>query len=217
VKLTVEDQGIGIPKQHLQKIFDPYFTTKHKGDGLGLATSYSIIKSHGGYIGVQSELGTGTTFLVYLPASTKKIPKKQPPKEKSLAGRGRILVMDDEDIVRDVIGDLLKILGYEVEFAGDGMEAIEVYKKAKESARNFDAVIMDLTVPGGMGGKESIQRLLEIDPGVKAIVSSGYSNDQVMSDFKKYGFSGVVAKPYKIEELSEVLHRALISMSKAPV
>ncbi len=214
VKLTVEDQGIGIPKQHLQKIFDPYFTTKHKGDGLGLTTSYSIVKSHGGYIAVQSQLGVGTTFLVYLPASARKIPKKKPPKEKSPVGKGRILVMDDEEIVRDVIGDLLKILGYEVEFARDGLEVIEHYKKARDSAQGFDAIIMDLTVPGGMGGKESIQRLLEIDPEAKAIVSSGYSNDPVMSDFKKYGFRGVVAKPYKIEELSEALHRVLTSMSK---
>ena len=209
VKLTIKDRGIGIPKQHLQKIFDPYFTTKKKGDGLGLATSYSIIKNHNGHVQVESELGTGSTLIIYLPASRKKITKKKLPEEKPLTGKGRILVMDDEDVVREVVGDLLSILGYEVEFAKDGDEVIELYKKAVKSSRPFDAVIMDLTVPGGMGGKESIKKLLKIDPEVKAIVSSGYSNDPVMSDFKKYGFSGIVAKPFKMEELSQVLHQVL--------
>jgi nitrogen-specific signal transduction histidine kinase/CheY-like chemotaxis protein len=214
VKIIIEDQGIGIPKEHLQKIFDPYFTTKKKGDGLGLTTSYSIIKNHNGHIQVESEPGVGSTFMIYLPASPKKITKKKLPEEKILPGKGRVLVMDDEEVVREVVGDLLAILGYEVEFAKDGDEAIEIYKKAKASAQPFDAVIMDLTVPGGMGGKESIQRLLKIDPEIKAIVSSGYSNDPVMTDFMKYGFSGIVAKPFKIEKLNQVLHQVLTEISK---
>jgi PAS domain S-box-containing protein len=209
IKIIIKDQGIGIPEQHLQKIFDPYFTTKKKGDGLGLATSYSIVKNHKGHIQVESKLGAGSTLIIYLPASRKKITKKKLPEEKPLAGKGRILVMDDEDVVREVVGDLLSILGYEVEFAKDGDEVIGLYKKAVKSGQPFDAVIMDLTVPGGMGGKESIKKLLKIDPEVKAIVSSGYSNDPVMSDFKKYGFRGIVAKPFKMEELSQVLHQVL--------
>ena len=129
-------------------------------------------------------------------------------------GKGRILVMDDEEAVREVAGNMLKFLGYKVEFARDGTEAIELYKKAKESEEPFDAVILDLTVPGGMGGKEAIQKLLEIDPKVKAIVSSGYSIDPIMSNFKKYGFRGVVAKPYKVKELSEMLYKILMGMEE---
>lgn len=127
--------------------------------------------------------------------------------EKSLTGKGRILIMDDEDAVRKVAGLMLKNIGYEVEFARDGVEAIEFYKKARESGKPFDVAIIDLTVPGGMGGKEAVKKLLEIDPNVKTIVSSGYSNDPIMSEFKQYGFKGVIAKPYLIEELSEIVSR----------
>jgi len=209
VKVSIEDQGVGIPQEHLHRIFDPYFTTKQKGSGLGLATSYSIIKNHGGYINVESKLGVGTTFYFYLPASFRQIPAKKEEAEKPIAGRGRILLMDDEEIIRDLGCQMLSHLGYEATAVVDGAEAVELYKKAKESGRPFDAVIMDLTIPGGMGGRIAIQKLIEIDPEVKAIVSSGYSNDPVMSDFRKYGFSGVIAKPYKIKDLSEALHGML--------
>jgi len=208
VKITIEDRGIGIPKEHLPKIFDPYFTTKQKGSGLGLATAYSIIKKHDGFITVESKVGVGTTFYIYLPASQKEILRKEEG-EKLLVGKGKILVMDDEKVVREVAGNMLDILGHEVEFASDGAEAIESYKIARESGQPFDVVILDLTVPGGMGGKEAIRKLLEIDPGVKAIVSSGYSNDPVMAEFRGYGFRGVIAKPYKIKELSEVLYNVI--------
>nr|HID60014.1 response regulator [Desulfobacterales bacterium] len=208
VKVSIEDQGIGIPKEHLSKVFDPYFTTKQKGSGLGLATSYSILKNHGGYISVESELNVGTIFHIYLPALREGlIPEKEVEEEVPIAGRGRVLVMDDEDIVREVAGDMLTQLGYEVESAKDGVEAIELYKKAMEAGKSYDVVILDLTVPGGMGGKEAIQRLLEIDPEVKGVVSSGYSNDPIMAEFRRYGFTGVVAKPYRIKDLSEVLAR----------
>jgi PAS domain S-box-containing protein len=210
VKIAIKDHGIGIPKEHLQKIFDPYFTTKQKGSGLGLATSYSIVRKHDGHITVDSELGAGTTFTIYLPASEKEIPTSKDKEEESLLGKGRILVMDDEEVVRGVACEMLRRIGYEVEFARDGTEAIELYKRARESGQPFDAVILDLTVPGGIGGKEAIKRLLEIDPRVKAIVSSGYSNDPVMAKFREYGFRGVIAKPYKIEELSGVLRRIII-------
>jgi len=209
IKIIIEDHGIGIPKEHLSKIFDPYFTTKHKGSGLGLTTAYSIIKNHDGYIGVESKLGVGTKFYIYLPASEKGAPAKSDMKERPVVGKGRILVMDDEDAIREVLGEALGQIGYEVEFARDGAEAVELYRRTKENNRCFDVIIMDLTIPGGMGGKEAIGKLLEVDPWVKAIVSSGYSNDPIMSEYRKYGFRGVATKPYKIEELSKILHEVI--------
>ena len=209
VKISIHDQGVGIPKEHTHKIFDPYFTTKQKGSGLGLATAYSIIKKHGGHIAVDSKQSEGTSFYIYLPASSKEISSKKEEEQRLFTGKGKILFMDDEQMIREIAGQMLRKLGYEVEFARDGEEAIKLYSKAKESRETFDAVIMDLTVPGGMGGKKAIQRLKEIDPKVKAIVSSGYFNDPVMSDFREYGFRGVFAKPYKIEDLSRVLHEVL--------
>ncbi len=206
LNLSIADEGIGISAEHLKRIFDPYFTTKQKDSGLGLAISYSIIKSHGGYITVESKLGVGTTFHIYLPASSEEILKKQGVEEKLIAGTGKILLMDDEEAVRNIGGKLLEKIGYKVEFASDGGEAIKVYEKALESTEPFDAIIMDLTVPGEMGGKETIKEILKIDPDVKAIVSSGYSNAPVMANFKKYGFSGVITKPYNIIELSKILH-----------
>jgi len=209
VKITIKDQGTGIPKEHIPKVFDPFFTTKQEGNGLGLAVAYFVVKNHDGYITLESELGVGTTFYIYLPASHKELPKEETIKEEPLMGKGRVLVMDDEEMVREVLDSMLEHIGYEVEFAKDGIEAIEQYKRAKELGRPFDAVIMDLTIPGSMGGKEAIQKLLKIDPKVKAIVSSGYSHDPVMANFKKYGFKGVIAKPYKITTLSEVLHKVI--------
>ncbi len=214
VRISIEDQGIGIPEDYLSKIFDPYFTTKQKGSGLGLATSYSIINNHEGHIKVESELGVGTTFYVYLPASPSKILTEKKVEESPLVGKGKILVVDDEEAVREVAGRLLKCVGHQVAFARDGAEAIELYKKAQEAGQPFDAVIMDLTIPGGMGGKEAINKLLDIDPEIKAIVSSGYSNDPVMSEFKRYGFSGVVAKPYEIVELSEAVDKVIMERSE---
>jgi len=209
LKISIQDQGTGILPGHLRKIFDPYFTTKQKGSGLGLAICYSIVKKHDGHISVESVLGSGTTFSIYLPASSKEPARKKDSREEPIRGEGKILVMDDEAIVRDVTGQILKHLGYDAEFAGDGSEAIELYRKAKESGKPFDLVIMDLTVPGGMGGKEAIHWLIEIDPDVRAIVSSGYSDNLVMSDFRQYGFKGVVAKPYKIQQLALALHNVL--------
>ena len=211
VRIDIKDEGIGMSKETLAKIFEPYYTTKQKGSGLGLATTYSIIRNHHGYITAESTPTVGTTFHIYLPASKKRMPRKEkeaavPP---ALLGKGRILVMDDEEIIRQLLDDELTSVGYEVELTVDGAEAIEHYRKARESGQPFDAVILDLTIPGGMGGKEAINKLLEIDPNVKAIVSSGYSTDPIMSDFKDYGFSGVVAKPYKVEQLEKTLHSLL--------
>ena len=210
VKLTITDQGIGIHPDQLPKIFDPYFTTKEKGSGLGLSVSYSIIKNHGGCILVESQPGTGTTVTVYLPASGKAAAEALSAEEQHITGSGRILFMDDEEMIRHVAGEILGVLGYDVEFAREGAEAIERYRTAREEGRPFDAVVMDLTISGGMGGKDAIGKLREYDPGVKAIVSSGYSNDPVMARYGDYGFKDVIVKPYKSAELSRKLH-ALVS------
>ncbi len=209
VKLSVQDQGIGIPREHFTRIFDPYFTTKQKGSGLGLATTYSIVKRHDGHITVESELGIGTVFHVYIPAAGGCRPEREHEEGAPAPGTGRILVMDDEEMIRDVAGEMLARLGYEVEFAAKGEEAVACYAAARQSERPFDAVIMDLTIPGGMGGREAIQKLREIDPGVKAIVSSGYSNDPIMARFREAGFRGVVSKPYTVTSLSEAVKKVL--------
>ncbi len=214
IQITLKDNGVGISKEHLTKIFDPYFTTKQKGSGLGLATTYSIINKHDGHITVESTPITGTTFNIYLPASEKPIPaEKEAMVETRVTGTGRVLVMDDEEIIRELLYQELTDYGYEVEVTEDGAEAVERYSEAKGSGKPFDAVILDLTIPGGMGGAEAIEKLLEIDPSVKAIVSSGYSTDPVMSDFKKYGFSGIATKPYRVEELEKTL-RSILKVEK---
>jgi PAS domain S-box-containing protein len=207
IRMVIKDHGMGIPKEYLEKIFDPFFTTKENGKGLGLATVYSIIKNHDGNIIAESRPGAGTTFTVYLPASESQLIVRKVD-NMPIKGKGMVLVMDDEEMIRNVAGEMLKMLGYQVEFAGNGAEAIELYKKAEESAKPFNVVLMDLTIAGGMGGKEAIKKLLEINPGVKVIVSSGYSTDPIMADFRKYGFSGVITKPYKIQEMSEAMYAA---------
>ncbi|HEX3035879.1 MAG TPA: response regulator [Thermodesulfobacteriota bacterium] len=210
IKITIEDKGIGIPGGYLSKIFDPYFTTKQKGSGLGLTTVYSIVKSHHGYIEVESELQIGTKFYIYLPAiSEEQTKNEEENKAKVVKGKGKVLIMDDEELIRDVAGEILGQLGYEVEFAKNGTEAIELYVRARESSKSFNLVIMDLTIPGEMGGKETIEKLKEVDPGIKAIVSSGYFNHPVMAEYKNYGFKGVVTKPYKIEEFSKTVYEVI--------
>lgn len=217
VKISFNDEGIGIPREHLKKIFDPYFSTKEmgtqKGMGLGLSICHSIIKGHSGDVDVGSQEGAGATFNIYLPASDGKASKEKPEKSQKKAtpviGKGRILVMDDEKMIRHLAGEILSYLGYKVSFSKDGAKAIEMYKDAMESGEPFDAVVLDLTVRGGMGGKEAMRKLMEIDPHVTGVVSSGYSDDSVMTDFEKYGFKGVVAKPYSVHEVSVVLDEVI--------
>ncbi len=210
VRIDIKDEGIGMSTRQLARIFEPYYTTKQKGSGLGLATAYSIIANHGGYITAESSQNVGSTFHIYLPASSQPKPvKKKPGREQPVYGKGRILVMDDEEIIREMLVKILTLSGHEVEVTKDGTEAVEVYRQARESGQPFDAVILDLTVPGGMGGKKTIKKLLEIDPKVKAIVSSGYATDPIMSEYKKYGFSAVVTKPYNVSKMEETLHDVL--------
>lgn len=176
----------------MSKIFDPYFTTKQKGHGLGLPTCYSIIKKHGGDIKIYSEMGLGTTVDIFLPANPELTVAKKNSGKIPLSGQGKILIMDDEVLVRETPGKMLTRLGYQAIFAADGFEAIELYQKNKASGQPCDAVIMDLTIAGGMGGKEAVRKRLELDNQAKVIVSSGYSNDPVMADFEQYGFCGVI-------------------------
>jgi signal transduction histidine kinase/CheY-like chemotaxis protein len=213
IRITVEDMGTGIAEENLPMIFDPYFTTKkvgtQKGMGLGLAICYSIVKNHNGFITADSAVGKGTSFHVFLPASEKESPAEKEIEEGITEGEGRVLFMDDEEIVRNTGQGILKRLGYEVELCKDGTEAVEKYRAAQRSSHHFDVVIMDLTVPGNMGGREAIGKLREIDPGVRAILSSGYSNDPIMTNFREYGFCEMVVKPYKISEMGRTLRKVM--------
>ena len=221
IDIAIKDQGVGIPAGHIEKIFDPYFSTKgqgeSKGTGLGLSISHSIISKHGGDITVCSRVGEGTAFHVLLPAlETKAHPvqpavasEKQSQTEGPVSGHGKILVMDDEAMILELTGKLLGHLGYDVDFAEEGQTAIKKYKTALDALFPYDAVILDLTIKGGMGGQETIKELKKLDPAVKAIVSSGYSDNPVVANYKDYGFCEVVAKPYEVIEFSRRLHRVV--------
>jgi len=210
VKWHVKDHGVGIPKSDLEKIFDPYFTTKPtgraRGMGLGLAICYSIIKKHDGFISVESEPGSGSTFFVYLPASPQEGLLKTEETDSTVTRKGKVLVMDDEETVRNATGIVLNYLGYDVEFASDGSQAVDLYRTAQEKEQPFSAVILDLTIPGGMGGKEAMKELLAIDPYVKAVITCGYSDDPIVSEFKKHGFCRAIDVPYDIEKMKEILY-----------
>ena len=221
IDVAIQDQGVGIPDEHIEKIFDPYFSTKAKGavkgTGLGLSISHSIISNHGGEITVTSRVGVGTTFHVLLPASEAATDRGRPVNaeknrekpDKPVLGQGRILVMDDEAMIRELTGNILDYLGYEADFAEEGQCAVRKYQAALDASTPYDAVILDLTIKGGMGGQETIEMLKEIDPSVKAIVSSGYSDNPVIADYKQYGFCEVVAKPYEMVEFSQKLYRVV--------
>lgn len=212
ILVTISDQGEGIPEEALPRIFDPYFTTKEYGKGLGLSTVYSIIQHHDGHISVSTKTGKGTTFFIYLPASGSS--EELFSREEHIAApceatsvKGKVLVMDDEENIREVVAEMLDFIGYEATLSCNGEEAVSLYTQAMELHQPFTAVLMDLTIPGGMGGGEAMRILREINPEVKGIVSSGYSNDPIMSEYKTFGFHGIITKPYKLDELREVLER----------
>ncbi len=207
VRTCIQDNGTGMTPDVLSRMFDPFFTTKKNASGLGLALSYSIIKRHNGYISAVSEAGSGTTLCVFLPASAarQRDAVSGAGLEKPVKGKGRVLVMDDEEMVRDVSAEMLDLLGYEAVCATEGEEAVSIFEHARAEGRPFGAVILDLTVPEGMGGLDTMKRLLEIDPDVRAIVSSGYSRDPIMSEYQKHGFASVIAKPYRVAEFSRVV------------
>jgi PAS domain S-box-containing protein len=205
IMMTVKDFGTGISKENLKRIFDPFFTTKKSGSGLGLATAHSILEKHNGHLTVDSQLGRWTIFTAYLPASDQVVFHSSETADGIVRGAGKILIMDDDETILDVIGALLMNVGYAVTHARDGREMLEFYEKAMSSGGAFDVVILDLTIPGGMGGREAVGRLLQLDPLAKAIVSSGYSNDPVMAEFQSFGFRGAVCKPFRFEDLCRVI------------
>lgn len=207
IRITVADQGSGIAAEDLHKIFDPYYTTKDKGNGLGLATAYSIVKNHDGHITVESQEGMGTRFHVFLPAASELPPPKE--KQKLTSTAGRILIIEDNEYIAQSLTEILSMNGYTAEWVSDGRQGLSLYQEGMQGDNKISAVIMDLTIPGGMGGKETIKRLRQIDPHVIALVISGYSNDPVMSDYRQYGFSGALPKPFNFDDLLAELHRLL--------
>jgi len=202
VKIIIEDQGVGISQKHLQSIFEPYFTTKQKGNGLGLATAYSIIKRHNGFISVYSELEKGTVFNIYLPASVKDVEEPVEIKNSMHKGAGKVLIMDDQESILKMVEMMVKSMGYETVTAVDGIQSIDKFREAYQSDHPFDLVILDLTIPGGMGGVKTVIELLKIDPNVRAVVSSGYSNDSITANYRDYGFCGSVPKPFTMAQLA---------------
>jgi len=217
VRVSLADDGVGIPPADQGRIFDPYFTTKSEGTGLGLATAYAIVRKHGGYMTVESEPGEGSTFHLYLPA-IEAVPAWGDASSSSLPPRfaGRVLVMDDEPALRQVAQRLLDMLGVDVETCEGGEAAVSAYKEALEGGEPFDAVLLDLTIPGGMGGRETVIRLLDLDSGAVCIATSGYSTDPVLARFDEYGFRGRLAKPYDLAELADALMGLVPTEASAP-
>jgi len=209
VRITIQDTGVGIPREIIDKIFDPYFTTKQEGSGLGLAICHSIINKHDGYLTVHSVPGKGSIFTLYLPAvHSSEFKLEARAAATSLVKSARIMVMDDEEMLRDVAQSLLAVLGHEAVLVNDGEQAINKYQELQDNGMPVDLVIMDLTIPGGMGGQEAARKLLKIDPHAKIIVASGYSNDSVMANYKEYGFCAAVAKPFDLAGLGKVIDSA---------
>ena len=214
-RISIADEGVGIDEDTLGRIFEPYFSTKPAGTGLGLATSQSIIKNHGGYIAVQSQPGEGTTIQICLPAVlAQTVEDKLEPLARDRHGVGRVLVLDDEEPIRTLSRQLLRLLGYEAETVSTGEAAIACYTRARDEGHPFDIVMLDLTIPGGMGGGQVIRALTEIDPDVRAIVVSGYASDAVLSSHREHGFKAVVTKPFTLSELSAALDQISHGSSK---
>ncbi len=210
IRITITDQGMGIPKIILAKIFDPFFTTKAMGHGLGLATVYSIVNRHGGWIDVESELGQGTTFQIFLPASEATSLSSQVAASAIHQGKGRALVMDDEPMIREIAGAMLGSMGYEVALAKDGYEAVGLFAQAHAAGKGFSVTVLDLTIPNGMGGKETASAIRKIDDKAFIIVATGYADDSVMKSPAEFGFSARIAKPYRRSEMAELLQENLV-------
>lgn len=210
IGIAVTDQGPGIAPELLDKIFLPFFSTKERGSGLGLAVAHSIIQNHGGRIQVSSRLGVGTTFRVTLPAMARGPDSASPPRAKQ-QGTGRVLVMDDEAAVLRLAERVLRDAGYATKVVSNGSDAVEVYRKVFDDGQRFDAVVLDLTVRGGMGGREAAERILAIDPAAHLMVSSGYSDDSVMAEYRRHGFSAVLPKPYTAQQLCEAVQAMMTS------
>ncbi|MFC2173460.1 ATP-binding protein [Acidobacteriota bacterium] len=209
IKITIIDQGAGIPDKDISKIFDPYFSTKKAGVGLGLASAYSIIQKHEGYIAVDTEVGRGSSFSVFLPATTGKESQKDQVRSDLSLHRLKILLMDDEELIRKVAKRVLTDLGCQITMVADGAQALAEYRQNLESGKPFDIVILDLTIPGGMGGEEAIEEILKLNPNVRGIVSSGYSNDPVMANYGAYGFKAVITKPFTQKSLLQAIQQAM--------
>jgi len=213
--LRFTDHGHGIRPEDLERIFDPYFTTKKNGSGLGLATVHSIVKKHNGHITAESVPANGTCFHIWLPAASEApsariaLAEPEPQLAPPPASKARILFMDDEVPIRTLGGAILRRIGYEVTAVADGAEAVREYSKAMEEGRPYGAVILDLTIPGGMGGRQAMEELFKLDPGVVGIVCSGYSNDAVLANYRAHGFRGMVSKPYEATDLALALERVL--------
>jgi CheY-like chemotaxis protein len=214
--IEFKDEGVGISKELQDKIFDPFFTTKAEGKGLGLTTALSIIRNHGGDIQVESQLGIGSSFIVYLPELESE-PDNSPEiitSESTDLMRGNVLIMDDDEEIVEVLGTLLSTIGHSVTVTKNGEEAIAAYRKAMKEGQKFMTAIIDLTIKDGMGGKDAIKEILAIDPKLKAIVSSGYSNDPILADPKEYGFCAVLTKPYSMKELRRTIQN-VVGLEKA--
>ena len=209
VKVSVADEGVGIRENDRERVFDPFFSTKPRGIGLGLTAVHSILQRHQGHVTVESETGVGTVVSFFLPAVQVAPVVPDVTWTQPLPVKPRVLVMDDEALIREVIGLYLERQGYAAVLASEGGEAVQLYQEAIQAGARFDAVIMDLTVPGGMGGAEAVRRLAAIDPGVRAIVASGYSNDPVMANHREYGFLAALAKPFRAADLTRALDDVL--------
>ncbi len=216
VNISIKDNGSGISKDVIQRIFDPFFTTKQTGHGLGLSTCYSIIKKHGGSIDVESKINVGSTFHILLPAATGVAAEPVNKQTVSFKGQGIFVIMDDEEIMREVIGDMIKSLGYTVELFHNGYTTIDFFKNEIESGQSIAGAILDLTIPGSMGGKEAVSLLKEISPETVFLATSGNSEDVVISRPKEFGFSASIAKPFKKSELMDLLQKYMNPESAKP-
>jgi len=208
LRISFSDQGCGIAPEDLGRVFDPYFSTKPGGAGLGLAAAHSVVTRHGGSLSVHSEAGAGSCFTVLLPSTGAPFPKS-PPRRKltgaAYSAGGSILLMDDEKVIRNIASKMLECLSYQVTTCSSGEEAIALYRSARDAGTPYRLVVMDLTVAGGMGGKEAARHILALDPAARLVVSSGYCNDPVLADFKRYGFLAAMPKPYRLSDMEEVL------------